>query len=66
MRLPRWLTKATITRPAYVSLIAFQRQQWFPKRASLLRSTCIACSVILFLLLRLSRSRNGSVGIATR
>lgn len=34
----------------YVRLTGFLRQQWFPQRASLLRSTYIACLTLLFFL----------------
>jgi len=37
MRIACWITKATNTHSQYVTLIAFQLQQWLPERASLLR-----------------------------
>jgi hypothetical protein len=48
MRFACWVTKATNTHSEYVILIAFPRQQWLQKRASLLRYTYIACLVNSF------------------
>jgi hypothetical protein len=39
MRIACWITKATDTHSEYVILIAFPRQQWWRKRASLQDST---------------------------
>jgi hypothetical protein len=47
MRFACRITKATDTHSEYVIRIAFLRQQWFRKRASLLRYTYIACLVLL-------------------
>ena len=46
MRFACWITKATDTHSEYVILIAFPRQQWLCKRASMLCYTYIACLVI--------------------
>jgi hypothetical protein len=45
MRFAYWITKATDTHSEYIILIAFPRQQWLHKRASMLRYTYIACLV---------------------
>jgi hypothetical protein len=45
MRLACWITKATDTHSEYVILVAFPRQQWLRKRASVLRFMYIACFV---------------------
>jgi len=37
MRFACWITKATDSRPDYLILIVFPRQQWFRERASMLR-----------------------------
>ena len=37
MRFACWVTKATDTHSAYVTLIVFPRQQWLRKRISMLR-----------------------------
>jgi hypothetical protein len=42
-----WITKATDTHSEYVILIAFPRQQWLRKRASMLRYTYIVCLVLI-------------------
>ena len=42
MRFACWITKTTDTHTEYVLLIAFSRQQWLHKRASMLRYTYIA------------------------
>jgi hypothetical protein len=47
MRIARWITKAIDTHSEYVILISFPRQQWLHERASMLRSTFIACLVNL-------------------
>jgi hypothetical protein len=41
-----WITKATDTHSEYVIIIAFLRQQWLHKRASVLCCTYIACLVV--------------------
>ena len=41
-----WICKTTKTHPEYVIFIAFPRQQWLNKRASILRDTHIACLVV--------------------
>jgi len=40
-----WINKATDTHSAYVTHIAFARQKWFPKRASIQRLYvhCLSC-----------------------
>ena len=45
-----WIPKATNTLSEYVTLIAFPLQQWLQERASMLRYTCIACLVTLYIL----------------
>jgi hypothetical protein len=47
MRCACWITKATDTHTKYVILIAFPRQQWLCKSASMLRYTYIACLAII-------------------
>jgi len=47
MRFSHWISKAEDTHSYYVTLIAFQLQQWLHERASLLRHTCTACPVLL-------------------
>ena len=42
LRFAYWITKTTDTHSEFLILIAFQRQQWFRKRASALRYTYIA------------------------
>ena len=39
MRIARWILKATNTHSGFAVLIAFPRQQWLHKRASVLRYT---------------------------
>jgi hypothetical protein len=41
-----WIPKATNTHSKYVIVIAFPLQQWWHKRASMLRFTYIACIVV--------------------
>jgi hypothetical protein len=41
------VTKATDTHSQYVIIIAFPRQQWLSKRASMLRYTYITCIVVI-------------------
>jgi hypothetical protein len=41
MRIACWITKATGTHSEYIVFIAFPRQQWIHKRASMLRYTYI-------------------------
>jgi len=43
-----WIPKATDTHSDYIIIIAFSLQQWLRERASLWRSTCIACLVLFF------------------
>ena len=38
-----WITKATDTQSEYVLIIVFPLQQWFRKRASILRYAHTAC-----------------------
>jgi hypothetical protein len=45
MRIAYWITKATNTNSEYAILTAFPLQQWLNERASMLRSTYIACLV---------------------
>jgi hypothetical protein len=46
MLFTRWITKATNTQTEYVTLIAFQLQQWLQERPSMLRHTHTACLVL--------------------
>ena len=46
MRFACCVTNATDTHKEYVIVIGFPRQQWLRERASLLRSTDIACLVV--------------------
>jgi len=45
MRIACWIPEANVTHSECVILIAFQLQQWFLQRASVLRYTYIACLV---------------------
>jgi len=45
MRIECWIPKATNTHSEYVTATAFPLKQWLHKRASVLRSTYIACLV---------------------
>ena len=56
MHSPCWITKATNTysEQACVMLIAFPRQQWLHKHASMLRISFIVCLVSTYVLLFLS------------
>jgi hypothetical protein len=49
MRIACWIPKATNTHSQYVILTAFPLQQWLQEHVSMLRYTCIACSVMLSL-----------------
>jgi len=46
MRFACWVTKATDTHSEYVTLIAFPRQKWLHKRASVLCYVYTVCLVI--------------------
>ena len=55
MRFACWITKSTDTRPEYIILIAFPRQQWLRQRASILRYTYTACLVTIWVSLTVDR-----------
>jgi hypothetical protein len=46
MRFACWITKVTDTRPEWIILIAFPRQQWLRERASMLR-LYVHCTIVL-------------------
>jgi hypothetical protein len=51
MRFTCWLNKARGTHSEYVTLIAFQLQNWIHERTSRLRHTYISC-LVLFAIIR--------------
>jgi len=57
MRFACWITKATNTHSEYVTPVAFPRQQWFHKRASMLRYMYTACLVTTEVLIEESKGQ---------
>jgi hypothetical protein len=47
MRFACWIAKATDTHSEYVKLNAFSRPPWLRERTSMLRSTLIACLLLI-------------------
>jgi len=60
-----WITKAKHTHSEYVTLITFPLHQWLHELVSMLRHTCIACSVPCLIICPLSMSSKADSTICT-
>jgi hypothetical protein len=66
MRIASWISKATDIHSEYVILIAFPQQQRLHERASKLRYTYIACTVLCDEVLKAKKNLKGDAYLSSR
>ena len=66
MRFACRIPKATDTHSQYLTLIAFPLQHWLMERASMLRYTCIACLVYIYVSTNNNNNNNNNNNTMTK